>query len=253
MAAIQAGDYSYLGVGRVFLRKRLVAAAMLHIGNVSKLNFGVSEDVKEQRDYTSPGGGTVAEARRITAVECSLTMLDLDKENLRRGFFGSSNSFVAGSVVDEVHVAYKDGLLALEHPIDEAEPVTVEQGSTTYVDGTDYEITSGGIMVLADGAINDGTVLQISYGYLQHDDVEALTAAAQEYELFFEGVNEAQSGRAVNVRAHRIKFGATQILDLINDDFASFELKGKLLRDNAKKGRDISKYFKIQLVSGKQE
>lgn len=248
---IQAGDFSYMGVGKVYIRVRGAAAPMLHIGNVSKLNFGVTEDVKEQVDYTKAGGGTVAEVRRITAVECAMTMLDLDAANLTRAFFGDSVSAVSAAITDEVQVGYKNGFIPLKHPLDETETLTVKEGVTTYVVDTDYTVSPGGITILADGDIDDGTVLQISYTTVDHDSVEAITSSAKEYELFFEGVNEAQSERAVNVHAYRIKFGATQILDLINDDFASFEVKGKLLRDNTKVGNSVSKYFKIQIATGK--
>ncbi len=247
---IQAGDFSYLGAGKVHIRVRGSAAPLLHIGNVSKLNFGVSEDVKEQRDYTQPGGGTVAEARRITAVEAGMTLLDLDKSNLARAFFGNGVSNTSAVVTDEVHVAYKEGFNPFAFPPDETGTISVKQGVTTYVVDEDYIVSSGGITILADGTIADGTVLEITYTSIDSDTVEAITASAQEYELFFEGINEAKSGRSVNVHAYRVKFGATQILDLINDDFASFDIKGKLLRDNTKKGNNISKYFKIQIATG---
>jgi hypothetical protein len=52
------------------------------------------------------------------------------------------------------------------------------------------------------------------------------------------------------VHAYRIKISPTDKLSLINDDFASFTVKGKLLRDNSKKGAGISKYFKVQVATG---
>ncbi len=245
---VQAGDYSYMGVGKVHLRERGAAAPLLHIGNVSVLNFGVSEDVKEQKDYTAVGGGTVAEVRRIASVECAMTLLDLDHKNIARAFFGSSSVVASGTVADEPHTAYVGGLIPTNKPINTEETVTVKAGATTYVLGEDYSVSSGGITILAGGDIEDGDAITISYSNLGYGNVEAITVAAKEYELFFEGLNEAKSGRAVNVQAYRIKFGATQVLDLINEDFASFEVKGKLLRDNTKTGADISKYFKAQIV-----
>lgn len=248
--SLQAGDYSYMGVGRIFIRRRGLAEAMLHVGNVPKLNFGVTEDVKEQRDYTVVGGGTVAEVRRISAVECGMTLADLDKGNLTRAFFGTGSSVASATITNESHLAHKGGFIPLNFPPDETGTITVASGATTYVAGSDYEVSSGGITILADGDIDDDTLLEVDYTSLDHDSVQAITAAAYEYELFFEGLNEAKSGRPVNVHAYRIKFGATQILDLINEDFATFEVKGKLLRDNTKTGAGISKYFKIQIVKG---
>jgi hypothetical protein len=247
---VQAGDFSYLGVGMVYLREKGAAAPMLHIGNVSVLNFGVTEDVKEQRDYTVVGGGTVAEARRISAVECGMTLHDLDKDNLARAFFGTASELATEAVTGEVQLGYVGGFTPTNKPIDTSVAVTVAMGATTFVLGTDFEVSSGGITILADGDIEDGDALEIGYTTLDHQTMEAITTFAKEYELYFEGLNEAKSGRAVNVAAHRIKFGATQVLDLINEDFASFEVKGKLLRDNSKKGVGVSKYFKVQIALG---
>lgn len=246
--ALQAGDFAYSGVGQVFLREVGAAAAMLPIGNVSKLSFGVSEDVKEQKDYTALGGGTVAEVRRINSVECSMTLLDLDKGNIARAFLGTAASVVGAAITGEVQIGYKGGLLMLAQPIDTAGAVAVKQGATTYTAGTDYEVREGGIVILEGGAITDGTVLAVDYVAQDHANVEAITTNAKEYELFFAGMNEAKGGRAVNVHAYRVKLGPTAALELLNDDFGSFDVKGKLLRDNSKVGAGVSKYFKVQIA-----
>lgn len=245
---MQAGDYAYSGIGQVFLREVGAAAAMLPIGNVSKLSFGVSEDVKEQKDYTAIGGGTVAEVRRINSVECSMTLLDLDKGNIARAFLGTAANVAGAAITGEVQIGYKGGLLMLAAPIDPTAAVVVKQGATIYVAGTDYEVQSGGIVVLESGAIVDGTVLSVDYQSLDHATVEGITTNAKEYELYFAGMNEAKGGRPVNVHAYRVKLGPTAALDLLNDDFASFEVKGKLLRDNTKQGAGVSKYFRVQIA-----
>jgi len=249
MSGIQAGDFSYMGVGRVMLREVGAQAGMLHIGNVSALDLGVTTDTKEQKDYTTVGGGTVAEVQRISAIELSMTLHDLDKDNIKRAFLGTASSTVAGAVANEPLVAFA-GFIPTSSPIDTTEPVTVVNGATTYVVDDDYTIGAGGITILAGGAIADGTTIEVSYTTIDHDTVEAVTSTAKEYELYFEGMNEAKDGRSVNVHAYRIKISPTDKLSLINDDFASFTVKGKLLRDNTKKGAGISKYFKVQVATG---
>lgn len=247
--SIQAGDFAYIGVGKVYLKRKCALEPMLHIGNVSALSFGVSEDVKEQKDHTAPGGGTVAESRRITAVEVNMTLLDLDKDNIARAFFGSASNVPVLTIVDEPHAAFLGGFIPTLHPIDETEAVTVKIGETVIAAEGNYTVSSGGITIDPDAEdIDNEDALLISYKNLEYGNVEGITQTAQEYELFFEGINEAKSGSPVNVHAHKVKFGPTTALNLINDDFASFEVKGKLLRDNCKKGKDISKYFKVQIV-----
>jgi hypothetical protein len=250
MSGIQAGDFSYMGVGKVHLREVGAQAAMLHIGNVSALDLGVTTDTKEQKDYTAVGGGTVAEVHRISAIELSMTLHDLDKGNISRAFLGTGSSVVAGTVANEPIVAFAGGFIPTAKPIDTTENVIVVNGATTYVLGTDYTVSAGGITIVAGGAITDGTTLEVTYTTIDHDNVEAITENAKEYELYFEGMNEAKDGRSVNVHIYRTKLSPTDKLSLINDDFASFTVKSKLLRDNSKKGAGISKYFKVQIATG---
>lgn len=250
MSAIKSGDYSYIGVGKVFLKEKCADKPFLHIGNVSALTFGVTEDIKEQRDYTAPGGGTTNEARRITGVECSMTLLDFDKDNISRAFFGTASNKLAQTIVAEQHKGYLGGYIPLKNPIDLSQPVTVKKGAIA-IDAADYVVTSGGVEFKdnATGFAN-GDVLDIGYKTLAYGNVEGITESAKEYELFFEGLNEARSGAPCNVSVYRIKLGATTAMNLINEDFASFEVKGKVLRDNCKSGVGVSKYFNMQIVKG---
>lgn len=246
---MQSGDYSYYGVGRVFLKEKGTATGLMHIGNCSALAFAVSEDVKKQEDYTVVGGGTVAEVRRLTSVESSVTLLDLDKTNVARAFYGTGSSVASAAVVDESHTAYVGAFIATNKPMDLEATITVKEGATVLTLGTEYSVSSGGITVLGGGLINGDTVL-ISYTSIAHESIEGLTTEGKEYELFFEGMNEAKDGRSVNVWAHRVKFGATDVLDLIKNDFSSMTIKGTLLRDNTKTGTGMSKFFKVQLALG---
>jgi hypothetical protein len=79
--------------------------------------------------------------------------------------------------------------------------------------------------------------------------VEALLNSAQEYEIFFDGLNEARSGKAATIHAFRVKLGAAKDLALIGEDYAVLELEGAVLKDTSKNGTTISQYFKAQIVT----
>lgn len=70
-------DYSYIGVGKLHLRVAGASAPLAFVGNCSALNFAVTEETKELKDYTQAGGGTYNEVRRVEAVECQMTLHDL--------------------------------------------------------------------------------------------------------------------------------------------------------------------------------
>ena len=121
-------DYSYIGSGKVYLVEVGTSAGLVEVGNCSALNFAVQEEVKEQRDYTSPGGGVLNEVRRITGVEITATIAELSPLNLARALYGTTSSVVAGSVTDEVVAAYQGSLSRLLHASPAAVVVAAENG-----------------------------------------------------------------------------------------------------------------------------
>jgi hypothetical protein len=243
-------DFSYMGSGKVYVRVTGAAAPLVEVGNVSALSFAVSENVIELKDFTQQGGGTYNEVRRIDSVEASMTMHDLSGDNLRRALFGSSSAIAAGPVTLEVAISYKGGFIPTARPINKAvaPSVTGSGGTPTYTAGTDYEVRDGGIYMLPGTTIVDGTSIRINYTGLGHDIVQALTSSAQEYELVFEGLNEARSGKPVIVQAFRVKLGAAQNIALIGEEFAALELSGKVLQDSSK-GAGLSKYFTVKVAA----
>lgn len=122
-------------------------------------------------------------------------------------------------------------------------------GKIVLVADTDYSVSAGGITLTDAAAFTDGEELQVSYTKAAGNSVEALLNAAQEYELFFDGLNDARSGKAVLVRAYRVKVGATDGLDLIGEDYFAGTQTGKVLKDTTKNGTTVSQYFRADIVT----
>lgn len=122
-------------------------------------------------------------------------------------------------------------------------------GKVLLVADTDYVVSTAGITLTDAASFTDGETLQAGYTKSAGNAVQALTSSAKEYEIFFEGLNEARSGKAVNVRLFRVKLGAAQNLALIGDDFAALELTGKVLKDTTISGAGLSQYAKIAVVT----
>lgn len=244
-------DYSYIGVGKVYMRVFGADAGLLPVGNVSALSLAISEETKELKDFTQAGGGTYNEVRRVESVEVSLTIHDLSPDNLAKAVFGDASAIAAGTVTDEVQTAYVGALVPTNYPINTASPVVVTNtaGSTTYTADTDFVLTDHGITIpLTGSAIVDSQDIKIDYTKKAGNSVEALLNSAQEYELVFAGLNEARSGKAVTVKLHRVKLGAAADLALIGEDYAGLELSGKVLKDTTKNGTSVSQYFKVDIV-----
>lgn len=124
------------------------------------------------------------------------------------------------------------------------------RGAVAMVDGTDYTLGKAGLSIDADASrFADGLPIKISYTKMAAEITQMLTQAAPEYVLFFDGLNEADSGNPFYVKLHRVKFGVTSGLDMIGDDFAGLEVSFDVLQDTTISGTGISQYAKIAQVA----
>lgn len=134
---------------------------------------------------------------------------------------------------------------------------TVEDGDVTwkltsdavdaFVEGEDYEVKNGGVIIL-DGAIKEGDTVFASYSALDSSEVETLLEMGEEYELYFDGLNEANSNLPHLVTCHRVKLSPTSELPLISEDYAQINITVDVLFDESIRGSQRSKYVKIEMA-----
>lgn len=109
-------NQAYIGIGKVSVRLAGVAGPFRFVGNVSQLLLKQTLDVKKQKDYTRPGGGTLKKVSRLDSVDAEMTWLSFNPANMALAVAGDSISVVAGTANDEVVKGYKGGLVRLAHP-----------------------------------------------------------------------------------------------------------------------------------------
>jgi hypothetical protein len=239
--------HAYLGSGKVKMREVGAATAFLDIGNVSALTFGAQLDAKSLKNFRTPGGGTYAKVDRV-----SMTVHDLNGENLARATGGAASSTAAGTVTDEEVVAYKGGTTPLTRAPSAITTVEPIGGGTAYTADSDYIITPGGLEIPDDSTIPDPVAgaanIQVTYANTLQTVVQSMVNSGKEYEILFEGLNEAESDLPVIVQAYRVKFSPAQAVNFIGDDFAALELAGEALQDVNKTGVGISQYWKTTIV-----
>lgn len=234
----------YVGKGKVYLDGRFV-------GNVSALDVNITEERLEQTNYTSGGGGNCAVVRRIDSVELGMTMTAYDAENLAIAVFGETSADAGGTITDESISAPdtldNDTLVLTASLIDTTQAVvlTDDPAGDPYVQNTDYTIGAAGITILASGSITPGQTLLVSYEAVAVDVVQALVTSGKIYELTFDGINEADAGAPLVLKAYRVQFGPTEGLPMIGDEFAELPLTADILLDTTKVGAGISQYFTI--------
>jgi hypothetical protein len=244
--------YSYLGKGKIYLRSTSGGGAM-PIGNCSALNLSVETNSVSQPNYQVAGGGVANELQRVASVSLAMTMLEFRPKNLQIALRGTIAAVTAAAVADERHEAYADGLVAFDHAPDKGETITV----TLDPDGTpevltlntDYQIAGAGIVMLDSGNYLDGDQIGVAYTKVAGDVIEAMTGSGDEYELIFDGLNEAETDKAVIIRVYRVKWSPTSGLGFIGDDFGELPLEGSVLVDSTKVGAGISQYFKATFAN----
>ena len=246
-------DRSYIGKGTIYLKALKAGTGLMPVGNCSALEISFEEDKKEQKDYTSVGGGNVNVVSRIDSVTGTLTALDLSADTLAPALRAAIKNESSGQVTDEVVTGSgNDGeLLPFAFAPDHSQSVTVKNASddSDLAEGTDYTLTANGLLVVGSGAITNAGV-KVSYTKAAQEILEAMVSAGEEFSLYFDGMNEAQSGKPVNITLHKIKFSPLQGLQLIGDEFAEVSMEFEVLRDSTKTGSGISQFMKMTQVLG---
>lgn len=233
--------------GEVFARAYGTNDPLLSVGNVDELKLSHDEEVKKLKDRRRSSGGSYAKAARLNGINITMQLRDINKTNLSRALKGAATTVEAGSVTGEVHSATKGELVRLAHAKPSAVVVTNNDASTTYELGRDYEVRGGGLYIPETTTMVDGADVKINYSYAAYDVIQAFTNSGQDLELYFEGMNEADSDNPVLIDIWRASFGAAKEVDVLGDDFQALALEGELIAD-ASKGSGKSAFYQQRQV-----
>ena len=240
---------AFIGKGSIYLEEIGGNMGLLPFGNCPELTLAFAEDKKEMTDSEGAGGGIVASVSRISGVTGSISALSISKENIALALRGLISTESVTAVTDEAKVVYQGAFVEFDKVPDPSTIVVKDEtDTTTYVAGTDYEIKSSGIVILATGNITSGDSVKLSYTPIGAVVVESLATSAKEYRMVFDGLNEADSGNPVELTCHKVKFSPAQALSLISDDFATLPLSFDILKDESVAGSTKSKFARIRMV-----
>lgn len=244
-------DFSHLGTGELWMRRRGQAVPMRPIGNASELSFAIEQTTISQQEFRSPGGGARNEINRITSVAASINVYDLSPENIAMVLYGDSSTVAATDTEDaatikkETFIAYKGGLIPLDFMDPSAVVVTKDPDGTPVVATVkdDYEVRVGGIFIVDDGGIANGDTIEVAYHHGAQYVVEAMVNSGYEFEASFRGYNEARS-KHFSLDMWRLRFPPTENLGWVGDEFAQLQTSPKLLSDAARPAGK-SQFFRV--------
>ena len=241
-------EFSYIGIGQVYLATD--GGPLLSVGNASSLSFSFDEEKKNLKDYTSPGGGNANSTSRIDNFTGSLTMHDYTAANLALALRGAVAEIATAAVVDEAHDSHGVGgeLIPFDFNYDaDITPVITLGNASPCVADTDYELTPNGILTIEGGNIDANGVL-VSYTQAVAEQMEALVDSGAEFKLVFDGMNEAQAGKAAKILLHRVKFSPAQGLQFLGGEYGEVPIDFEVLSDSSVVGAGLSRYFKLSQV-----
>lgn len=248
MSATTTKDESYLGVGKVYARKYGSNDVKRHVGNVSKVSIKQKLKTIDIKDYTKVGGGNRNKIERTDSIGLEMTWLEFNTENLTLACGGTSSSQSSATVVTEPVTFAVGGLIRLQHPVNEI--TEVKNGTTTYSPGTDYIATPGGLIIPEGSTIAAASTGTVTYSHPSYDRVEAMTKISTELEMFFEGLNEADSGIPVLVDIWRVHMPPSDELALLtgSDNPSELGFSAEALNDPTKTDPGQSPFFRVDKV-----
>lgn len=146
--------------------------------------------------------------------------------------FGSVSATTGAAVTEEEHIAYKGGYIRVKNGIS-LSAVSVMKGATSLVEGVDYEVKGGGVLILKTTTlVTNGDTVKINYTHASATVVEAAVNSGAEYKLIFDGFNSANSDKPVVLDIHRATCSPAGI-GLIVKEFGTIGWNFELLKDEA--------------------
>lgn len=250
------------GQGKIFIGERDSdgnPGSMKFLGNCPEFKFALEESVLEHKESTS--GQRLTDVRLTTELKAStsLSMEQLDLDNLNLLLFGATvtqstaavtDAEVAGSdtlAVGDIYLLADQNIASLVVKDSTGVPVTLTAG-------VNYEADlSSGQIELLDLTTGGPFVGPLTVSYTRTAETKRTKmfgTAAKEYWVRFSGVNTAVSGSPkVIVDLYRVRLSPTQEMGLITEELAAFNLEGSVLADTTKSAAgDFGQFGRMVLL-----
>lgn len=223
----------FKGVGTVYARRLGVAnAPMRDLGDVEQLKVANRSNSMTWKQHKRPGGGNLARLDTLEGVDLSVQMQEWTEDNLAMLLQGQVITLDAETVTGEQIVLQPGSLSPTEFP-GPTSIVLTKVSDSSPIASSAVVLSAAGVRVPDDSAVITGpTPAFIAYTSTAAKRIEPYIEAGAEYELLFDGLNEADSGRPCVVRLWRWKAPPAEELAFIDGENPGKLLaKGELLAD----------------------
>lgn len=182
--------------------------------------------------------------------EISIEIAAANMRALAMQFQGVIQAFTqAASIVTDEAVTAAHGVavqLSKINLTDTGFAVKNDAGTTTYTQGTDYDVdwAAGTLTAKAGGAITNGQSLKVSFTANAVSGTRILGGRNPQIRCRarFRGINRVD-GKPLNVDVHEAVLGASNGFNFLADDFTSIQLQGKIVTPAGKtEGYEVRDY-----------
>lgn len=250
----------FSGVGLVSVAPRLasgLAGIGRFLGNCPSLKVSHSPDSVERNESMTTARGPYRRMTKTTQATIELVCDEFSKDNLAMFLFGRVDTVAAGGTV--AATAFAGGattakvgsVLLMPDKNVTAVVITDSTGSPkTLVAGVNYDLDAfNGSIRLLDITTGGPFVQPFKYAYTKGavDVVSGLAVPDQELWLNMAGTNVDTGERGV-FDAYRCRFTPTENMDLINNDYQDYTLKGSILLDSTKTNAGVGgQYYRFSV------
>lgn len=229
----------FLGAGSVYAR--FYDPILAAYGNwqgpfeTSKFEIKVTSDLKEMTSKSKTQYGQVTESVTIPKPnDFSIELTEVNKTTMATALAGTMTTFsqASGSITDEVITAKLDAWVTLSKENFTASiVVTNSAGTTTYVEGDDYEVNYrlGWIMAKSTGDITADQSLKVdgTYNATSGTKISGATKTQIRAQFKFDGINFADQLPCIVDCAEAV-ISPDAAFDFLKDDFNTVPLAGRL-------------------------
>lgn len=226
----------FSGQGKVFWGRKNIATgkpvALYEVGVCDKLMTNAKVEVKKKKETETGKNATIARFETTTDVEVEMTICEIRRKALELFLHGKSLDVTGATVTAEAVKAVLGASVMLDKMVDTFASLTNTGGATTYVEGTDYQRKNNIITFPSTGSnITDDQDLEANYDS-QSELIHTIFTSPNFYSYWvFDGLNRASDDSRVIIEMYKARFDPTSF-EVINEDFANYELKGDLHYDD---------------------
>ena len=198
-------------------------------------------------------GGDYAVIHMIDNIALKLSQSDFTRSNVTRALFGEDSVIAAQTFVGVTKSARKAEYIPL-CPNPKSVVVKSADDTVTYVQGVDYAVNKGGIVIIDGSTIPNAdpavaTPIKVSYTAPECYKIEAFVNTDVMLEMELQVTNNATAAKKASVyKLHKVKFSPTASLDLVSDKLGSITVEGRLLVDSNRvstDGSEVSQFMSI--------